>query len=153
MSQDYELALATAAQDMRQRYVYFILTATGACIGFAVTQSRDAHVSLQMIPLALAAIAWAMSFFLGCRALYWKPVSIAHNIELLKARSGRNPVAGNHVEAIRIAVDTFTKNFDQAMSKFAIYVRLQFALFVVGSVLFLAWHALEIWVRSVPFAA
>ncbi len=148
MAKDVELALTSAMHEMRVKYIYFLLTATGACIGFAVTQTRDAVLSSSMIPIALAATCWALSFFYGCRSLYWRPVAIGTNLEIIEIKAGRNAVAGAHPEAMRIGVEVMTKNFEMANSKAALGMRLQFALFLAGSISFLTWHALEVLART-----
>lgn len=152
MTQEVELQFRSRADEMRQKYIYFILTATGACIGFAVTQSRDAHFTLIILPLGLAMISWAMSFFCGCRGLFWKPAALMQNIEAVKASAGTSEFAGSHATLQKIAYDTFHKSYNKAIRKFSLYMRLQFGLFIAGSILFLLWHVLEMWARtpSVP---
>lgn len=148
MTQEIEVQFRARSDEMRQKYIYFILTATGACIGFAVTQSRDIYFALTVIPLGLALVAWALSFFCGCRSLYWKPAALMQNIETIKIQAGVSEFAGSHLEQQRIAYGVFLKGYENAIRKFSTYMRLQFALFIAGSALFLLWHVLEMWART-----
>lgn len=150
MPQEIELQFRSRADEMRQKYIYFILTATGACIGFAVTQSKDAHFTCITLLLGLAMIAWAASFFCGCRSLFWKPAALMSNIETVKATVGTSQFSGNDPELQKIAYETFHKNYETAIKKFSLYMRRQFSFFLAGSIFFLAWHVLEMWFRSYP---
>lgn len=150
MTQELELQFRSRSDEMRQKYIYFILTATGACIGFAVTQSRDAHLTCITLLLGLAMLAWAMSFFCGCRSLFWKPAALMSNIEVVKATAGSSQFTGNNPELQKIAYKAFHENYERAIKKFSLYMRLQFGLFIAGSIFFLAWHVLEIWFRTYP---
>lgn len=143
MADETELAISSAMHDMRQKYIYFLLTATGACIGFTVTQTRGVEVSAIMVPLAIAVACWAGSFFCGCRALYWKPAVLGHNIELLHLRYGLNPIAGSFPERIRLGEKIITEHHDEVSRRAARYMRWQFCLFIIASGLFLLWHVLE----------
>jgi len=148
MVQDVELQFRGRADEMRQKYIYFILTATGACIGFAVTQSREALFTIHTIPLGLAVSFWAASFFCGCRSLYWKPAALMQNIESIKASAGVSDLAGQHPALQKMAYDTFNKSYKSAIRKFSLYMRFQFGLFLAGGILFLIWHMLEMWART-----
>ena len=150
MTKELELQFRGRSDEMRQKYIYFILTATGACIGFAVTQSRDANFTLVTVLLGLAMLAWGMSFFFGCRSLFWKPAALMHNIEVDKVLAGTSQYASNNPELKKIAYEAFRNSYKRAINKFSWYMRLQFRLFIAGSVFFLVWHVLEIWLKANP---
>lgn len=148
MAADTELTLYTIMQEMRQKYTYFLLAATAASVGFAVTQTKDAHISCDMIPLGLAIMFWALSFYFGCRYLHKRSVAIGTNIELLKLREGRHPQAGTNAESIAIGLSVMEPNYKTTNNQVGFAYRWQFRLFILASVAFLAWHIWQMWVRT-----
>ena len=56
-----------ALRDVQDKYVYFLLTATGAAVAFAVTQTQTAKLAWTQAPLGFALLFWGLSFFCGCR--------------------------------------------------------------------------------------
>ncbi|NNH18505.1 hypothetical protein HLB01_05555 [Bordetella trematum] len=53
----------------REKYSYFQLGAAGACIAFALTQSKDQVLGLIHIPLGLALLLWGLSFYFGSKSI------------------------------------------------------------------------------------
>lgn len=148
MSSDAEMELFKIMQEMRQKYTYFLLAGVAACVGFAVTQTKDAQVSVQMIPLGVAVFCWALSFYFGCRYLHKRSVAIGANIEVLKLRGGRNPMAGRNVEKIAIGLDVMEPNYKMANNQGTFAYRWQFRFFAAAGLAFLVWHILEMWQRT-----
>ena len=93
---DHELELWRAHRAMQEKHTYFLLAAAGACIGFALTQSKDMALSASMYPLGAALALWGVSFLLGCRHIEGALSITFANIGLLKMRSGRDPLAGQN---------------------------------------------------------
>lgn len=149
MSTDTELELYRIMHDSRQKYVYFLLAAVGACIGFSVTQTRDAQITCYEIPLGIAVVCWALSFFFGCRYLHKKSVSVGTNIELLRLRRGANPIAGSDLAAVAMGVEILEKDFGTTNSQVGFAYRWQFRLFLVAGAAFLVWHILGMWQRTI----
>lgn len=58
-----------ATREGQDKYTYFLLAAAGAAIAFAVTQSQTATLTWSKIPLALAVLSWAFSFYAGCHQI------------------------------------------------------------------------------------
>ena len=62
---DFELYLQhRIGQD---KYVYFLLAAAAAGIALSVQMTADASANWRLVPLAMAVLSWAISFFAGCK--------------------------------------------------------------------------------------
>jgi hypothetical protein len=124
--------LQAQIQDSRQKYTYFLLTAAGACIGYAVEKATGP--ALQWISIALAAslIAWSASFWFGCRAVKRNEYGLQYN----------------HAWHVAARLPTDKAVLDSLMTKesrsSASSSLWQFRLFVVGGVAFVLWRLLEL---------
>ncbi|KVX12572.1 hypothetical protein BGV72_29860 [Burkholderia ubonensis] len=119
-------------QDTREKYTYFLLTAAGACIGYAVEKVAGFAVAWKLIALVIALIAWAVSFWFGCRAIKRSEYGLRYNhAYLTAARSSTDKVALNSLMC------------DEARAS-ASSSRWQFRFFVLGGVAFVLWRLLEL---------
>jgi hypothetical protein len=130
----------TAAQD---KYTYFLLAAAGAAIAFAVQKTEDMPLSWWLLPVAGATLAWAASFYCGCKKLSWVGAATSANYILLQLRAGFHPKQPTHHQLLEAAKkDTLfavTSNIEKAQ----FYSLWQFRLIILGAVLFIAWRILE----------
>lgn len=149
MSAELENELHYKVIEMRQKYVYFLLAAVGACIGFAVTQSGKALLDLWSIPLGVSLLLWGVSFYLGCRYLHYRSVTLATNAAIIKLLDGRHELAGQDPTAQKMGLETFGKNVEINSHKSGFCYRWQLWLFIGGVIFFLAWHIIEMW-RRIP---
>ena len=135
-----------AGQD---KYTYFLLAITASAIAFAVQKTSDSTFSWAMAPLGLAVLAWGGSFYCGCKNLIWVQTALMANYNLLQLRGGVHPQQPDHPAlseaAIRGVHSALNTNVDRAQS----YALSQFRLAIAGALLFLGWHVLEIYVRTV----
>lgn len=83
--------LYTVHQQGHEKYTYFLLAGAGAAIAFAVTQTDKAALSLWQVPLGLAVLAWAISFYFGCLHLRELLGLVRVNYEMLRVESGLHP--------------------------------------------------------------
>src|SRR4051794_11241817 len=86
-----KLELHRAVRESADKYIYFLLAASGAAIGFALTQTQEATLSKSMILLALAVVFWGLSFYCGCKQLVQTRSFTFLNYELLRVRQGEHP--------------------------------------------------------------
>ncbi len=60
----------------QDKYTYFILAVAAAGIAFSIEKTTGQKLSWSMLPLGVAVILWAISFFFGCKNLSGcKPLS------------------------------------------------------------------------------
>ncbi|UPL20206.1 hypothetical protein [Alcaligenes faecalis] len=135
--------------EMRQKYVYFLLAAVGACIGFAVTQTSRLPLSIWSIPLAPALILWGASFLLGCRYIEQRANVITIRALLLERRqlelnnpNTELPPLPDTTEDLEAALKTL-ENRSSSSYKY------QLVFFVSGTCFFLLWHIADMW-RRIP---
>ncbi len=146
---DKELEVYRALREAQTRYTYFMLAAAGAAIGFALNQTQTAAMQYQHVPLGVAVLCWGLSFFCGSKHLGYVGSSLYANAELLQVQGGTHPKVGQHPQLMAAASDgiraALETNGNRA-SQFAIW---QFRLLVYGAVCYVAWHALQMYLRTV----
>ncbi len=146
------MTVQSAIEDLRKRhadsqdkYTYFLLAAAGAAIGFAVQKTEGLPLSWWLSPVALAAVAWAGSFYCGCQNPTLVGAAVATNHALLQLRQGSHPQQPPHPQVLDAALNgTFTA-LEKHMDKAQTYAKWQFRLIVLGAVLFISWRVLEMW--------
>src|SRR5262245_40292118 len=100
MADDARQLLYKSAREGQDKYTYFLLAGAGAAIAFAVTQSQTATITLSKIPLALAMLSWALSFYFGCKHLREVANLLHQNYDLLRTREGLHPEFPNHPSVV-----------------------------------------------------
>jgi hypothetical protein len=116
----------------REKYAYFLLTAAGACIGYAVEKVAGFSLEWKLAALGLSLIAWAISFWFGCRAIKRNEYGLRYNHARLTA--ARSPMD-------KVALDSLMSDEAGASASSS---RWQFRFFVLGGAAFVAWRFLEL---------
>lgn len=132
----------------QDKYTYALLAATGAAIALAINQTQGATVAWSQVPLAGAVLCWGLSFFFGCRHVTYVSSTLYANAELFKVEDGMHPEVGNHPQMITAASEGIKDAVQYNSSRANIFARLQFGLLVIGAVLYVSWHVLEMILRS-----
>jgi hypothetical protein len=145
---DEEIELHRALRDTQHQQVYFLLGAAGAAIALALNQTRDAALHWAHIPLALAIIAWGLSFYFGCMNRKWVAAGLHSNAGLYDVHAGRHPAVGQNREAMAYADGLLRGIFEDQSNKAKSTFSLQFNFLVGGAAFYLAWHVLQMYLRS-----
>jgi hypothetical protein len=132
----------------QDKYVYFILTASVAAIGFTITQTKTLSLSLTQIPLGLSLICWGLSFWFGCRNREYYNSTLYSNGELIKVQTGQNPRVGNDPRLIQAATEGMMKALNHNSDKINLYGSLQMRMFLTGAIFYIIWHVIEMYLRS-----
>jgi hypothetical protein len=140
--------LFEAHRTAQEKYTYFLLAAAGAAIGFAATQTRDALLAWSQAPLALAILAWGLSFFFGCRQIRYVQSSLYANSELLRVQAGRHPKAGIHPDVIAAASAGISSAMESNAERASFFTRWQFNCLILGAIMYVGWHVLEMYLRQ-----
>lgn len=119
-------------QGSREKYTYFLLTAAGACIGYAVEKAAGLALEWKLAMLAVSLIAWGISFWFGCRAITRREYGQLYNHARLTA--ARTPTD-------RFALDSLMSDEARASASSS---RWQFRFFVLGGVSFVLWRLLAL---------
>lgn len=119
-------------QGSREKYTYFLLTAAGACIGYAVEKVAGFALQWKLVVLAVSLLAWGISFWFGCRAINRNESGLRYNHAWLTA--ARSPMD-------KVALDSLMSDESRASASSS---RWQFRFFVLGGVAFILWRLLEL---------
>jgi hypothetical protein len=133
-----------AHRDLQSRYIYTLLAAAAAAIGFAVTQTQTATLGWSHAPLAAAVICWAVSFYCGCRHLGFAISGLYANAMALDAESGRYQPSPE-LTADTKSLHELVKTTGAKASDFANW---QLRLLIWGSVAFIVWHVGQMYLRA-----
>ena len=116
----------------REKHIYFLLTAAGACIGYSVEKVAGLTLHWKLVVLAVSMIAWGISFWFGCNAVKRDQYGLQYNHAwLTAARSATD----------KQILDSLMTNESRAS---ACSSRWQFRFFVIGGVAFVLWRLLEL---------
>jgi hypothetical protein len=135
-------------QKSQDKYIYFILAATIASIGFTITQTQNTIVSLSLIPLGISILCWGFSFFFGCRNREYYNSILYANYELLRVQLGEYPEIGSHPQKIQAASEGIMQAIQYNSDKTNKLAHLQMITFILGALFYLIWHILEIYLRT-----
>jgi hypothetical protein len=137
-----------AHREGQQGYTYFLLSASGAAIGFAVVRTDALALSWWLLPVGLAILSWGLSFYCGCKNLVWVQSSLYANFNLLLLRRGSHPEQPPHPELTAAAVTGVLQALQQNGQSAQFYAVWQFRLLLSGAVLFIGWRVIDM-ARSV----
>lgn len=79
MDVDAANKLQAQIQGSREKYTYFLLTAAGACIAYAVEKVAGFALEWRLVALALSLVGWSVSFWFGCRAIRRSEYGLRYN--------------------------------------------------------------------------
>ena len=122
------------------KYIYFLLAAAASGIGLAVNMTIDAQLSWSQVPLAFALLLWGTSFFLGAKAVMQRNSMIGMNalaVEISKTGKMSQRLSNN-----------FNKEIKDLQEKELKYRKNQFRLLIFGALLFVIWHVVEMYCRT-----
>lgn len=119
--------LHTQLQSVSDRYCYFLLTAAGACIGYATEKSVDQQWAWPLIVLALAIVAWGVSFVFGCYYIKHFKDALWSNISFLES----------NIPSDR---DIHREMFEGSSKKVRSTEKWQFRCFIIGGICFVLWR-------------
>src|SRR5688572_26807755 len=90
-----EIELFRHHREAQLRYTYFLLAAAASGIAFSVRVTEEATLQWLLLPIGVAVLSWALSFFHGCRYLQYVESITYSNVELLKVQRGEHASVGN----------------------------------------------------------
>ncbi|WP_429191223.1 hypothetical protein [Aeromonas veronii] len=148
MVSEQEMELYRQVRTSQDKYVYFLLAAVGAAIGFAMNQTQGMSLALSQIPLGISVLTWGLSFFFGCFHLKYVNATLFTNFEMFKIKNGNHPAVGSHPQLIEAAYQGASAAMEMNNGRANRYGQLQFILFIVGVIFYMSWHIIEMWLRG-----
>lgn len=132
----------------QDKYVYFLLAITASAIAFSVQITKDSVFSFTLIPLGVAVVCWAWSFFCGCRNIQYVNSILYSNTEYLRIKNGTHPEVGNNPSYIQAASEGLMKAISSNQDSASSYANWQFRLAIMGGAAFICWHLLKMAART-----
>ncbi|NIK08711.1 hypothetical protein FHY11_002221 [Xanthomonas arboricola] len=128
--------------DGHSKYVYFLLAATGAALGYAL-QKIDSSTYNCQVWFGLFAIGfWLLSFFFGCMHVTAIQSAVLSNSHLLQLQQGNHPMQPRTQQEMEIARRITSDALESKNNKAQLLFRLQFWLLATGVLLFTTWSIL-----------
>jgi hypothetical protein len=151
MSSETTLELYKRYATEQDKYVYFLLAAAGAGIGFVVQRTDGALLAWPQCAAGLAVLLWGLSFWLGCRHIRARLLTVHNNMTLTQLYDGNHPMQPPH-ELFEFAVANTNASFDSATRKASKSGRWQFVFLVAGAVALVVWRFWDMFDRTFPGA-
>jgi hypothetical protein len=144
MSDDHILHLSNRHAEEHSKYVYFLLAATGAALGYGL-QKLDSSTYNSEVWLGLGAIAlWLASFFCGCKHVTTIQSVIMSNFHLVQLQAGTHPAQPRSEVELRIAWEVTNRSIETKNNRAQLFFQLQFWLLSFGALLFAAWRVVAL---------
>ncbi len=137
------LELIKRHSESHSKYVYFLLAATGASLGYALQKIEGASFTWWTAPVVAALVSWLASFYCGCRLITATQTAISANYIELQLKSGVHPKQPDHPQLLQAALDGTGTAMKSSLSRASKYFDWQFGFLALGVVLFIAWRLLD----------
>lgn len=148
MASELEFEVYRQLRASQDKFSYFFLASIGASIGFVLNQTKEMPIAITQSPLAVSLLFWALSFYFGCLHLQYVNSNLFANYELIRIQSGKHPQTGTNQQKIGAAsegIRAAIQDNDKMISRYSTW---QFRLFITGVLSYLAWHVLEMYLRT-----
>ena len=132
----------------QEKYDYWLMAVAASAIALAVHDTEGAALQYRQIPLGCAVFMWGISFFAGCRRQIWRHVLMRTNAGAMSIADGADSIAGTDPERIAFGINAARSIFEEANNKVAKRGYWQFTTLILGSLFYLAWHVLNMWLRT-----
>lgn len=133
----------------QRKYAYFLLAVAASAIALGVNRTTGLSLAITQIPLGAAVLLWSLSFLFGCRHLGYVTATLKTNAELLTIQGGEHPQFPPHPDIVQVARSTADENAEGASRN----AKRQFGFLVGGAICYVAWHVLEMAVRTPALAS
>ncbi len=124
------------------KYTYFLIVFAGSCIALCIKRTTGVPPAWDMIPLAVAVLFWALSILCGLRNRDYFQSTLYANAKMLIIQSGEDPEVGNRPAYISAASEGIRQACESNSNKGSWFGNAQFNFLIAGSVMFIIWHIL-----------
>ncbi|MBL4749486.1 MAG: hypothetical protein JKX71_02675 [Amylibacter sp.] len=123
----------------REKIIYFLMSASGASIGFATTQMNDLLPDQYNRFLYIGIVLWACSFICGLRAIRITHGTMLANAKVLEMKNDTHPKILDNAGFDKMVEDDFaTKG-----KKFGFWCNSQALLLLFGAFCYIVWQILK----------
>jgi hypothetical protein len=131
----------------REKYVYYVVALSVACIGFSVYQTRELPLTFSQIPLGIAVINWGISIYSGLSYLKGDISILIKDHNRVKIAAGLHELSGNNPNLIERGLHIAEREMKKDEP---IALRMHTLLevcFYSGVLWFVIWHGIEMYLR------
>lgn len=144
--QEVQQDLQKQFRNQQQKYIYYIIALSVACIGFAVDKSMDQPLRLVQIPLGVSVLSWGLCIYFGFSHIQKTLAVMTHNSDCLELEmSARLSKDQQKIEQAEKCWDDITRKSEEGID----LARFQYWCFFFGIVAFVTWHVLEMYYRTI----
>ena len=143
MTEQGLLELHKQHREGQSKYTFFLLAVVASALAFAVQKTSGEKLTWSMVPLGLATLSWGLSFYCGCKNLLWVQTAIFANYSLLQLESGIHPDQPPHPKLLQAAEEGVKRAIKKNIEGAEFHGKWQFRLLILGGILFIAWHILN----------
>ena len=142
MTFDLQKHLSKQLAEAQTKYTYFLLAIAASAIALVIQRTTGRPINWNMVPLGLAVICWAGSFFAGCRNRGYFSSTLYANIALLQFQKGTHPDTPMNPDFAAAAAQGVREAAEHNSSMANFWGHLQFRLLVLGALCFMSWHVI-----------
>lgn len=136
-NEQHRLNLISEHSASVSKFTYFMMSAAGAGLGFAITQAVPSEASRAMSMLFLAMMAWSFSFYAGIREVMCSHAIVAIAVKAEEARL-------THSRLSPAPIKQFKSLADKWADKTQAWTMWQIRAFLVGAVSMALWRLWEV---------
>ncbi len=129
--------------ESHNKYVYFLLGATGAALGYALQKLDGLAMTWWVAPGIFATLCWLASFYAGCKRITWAHRAIQANYDYLQLQRGVHSYQPATSAETQHAIERRQNDALGNIKNSSFYLKLQFWLLATGLIAFVGWRLLE----------
>ena len=143
---------AAVSSEAESRYIYYLLAASGAALGFTLEKAPTLETSFQYALFLITTFSWLLSFYFGLRAVQFRLTALnvlanAENLEQSTINAKKLLPQAHHAELDQKFFDSVALT-NEALAKtsdrFANYLSWQFRFVAFGAIAYVAWKLLPL---------
>lgn len=139
---DVQFNLQQEYREKQEKYVYYLIALSVSAIGFSIYKTDNQSLTFSQIPLGIAILSWSISIFCGLKFLKYIISNLYANnayFEIIKE---------NNQESLNAKIKGFIEAMKINSKSMSIYFKFQGLLFYLGILLFIAWHIIEMYLKT-----
>jgi hypothetical protein len=94
----------------KDKYTYFLLAASASAIAFSISQTREDALAWSQLPLAIAVLCWAFSFYFGCRCASFYQKLLQDSADLYGSQNTMNNMPETKEQVLELLGDSYYVN-------------------------------------------
>jgi hypothetical protein len=143
MSSDIQKHLSTQLSEAQSKYIYFLLAAAASAITLVVQRTTGCCLNWNMLPLGVAVLCWAISFYAGCQNRLKFNSTLSANILFLNAYYNFPENISTSAKEDSDDLRKIQELVEGESYKAKCWADRQFKYLVAGAIFFLMWHIIE----------